>query len=437
MNQNNFGKTSSVFLFFFFLLFFTLPAIKAQISTSNAASDQTVSLGSLLKSNSYELTLANGKLSGAGMDFLMEASSDAQFFAVGEPHNAKQVPEITSMLFEALHDQKGFNYLALEQDPVITQMISAKSVVGKRDRVVSLANRYPNAFTFITDQELEMIAEAGRISEGKGDRIWGLDQAFGALHILNRLKELASSNEVRERVTKLIKVVEEFETERFGKGKRYMTPDVPKTEDLKNLMQFYKPKKGSEAEFLITQLFTSLRIYENNNLAGKGQLTGYESGYEREENMKALFMHRYRQAQAAGDPLPKVLLKLGHAHIIRGINWFNIFSLGNFVSGFAKSNDMNSFQLAMYSNNRSGDYAWIHEDEDYKPLAEVSSTDKWTVIDFRPLRKYAHAGRIEKMRPEMKRIIFAFDAALLIGNVSPGTFKLTTKKIETSLRSPQ
>jgi hypothetical protein len=89
---------------------------------------------------------------------------------------------------------------------------------------------------------------------------------------------------------------------------------------------------------------------------------------------------------------------------------------------------MNSFHLAMYSNNTSGDYSWIHEDEDYKPLAKVSSTDKWTVIDFRPLRKYAHAGRIENLRPEMRRIIFAFDAALLIGSVSPGTFKLTAKK---------
>jgi erythromycin esterase-like protein len=122
----------------------------------------------LLKPNSYELTVTDGKLSGAGSDFLMEASSNAQFFALGEPHNAKQVPEITSMLFQALHERRGFNYLALEQDPVVTQMVSAKSVVGKRDYVVSLANQYPNAFTFTTDQELEMIAEAGSIPKERG-----------------------------------------------------------------------------------------------------------------------------------------------------------------------------------------------------------------------------------------------------------------------------
>jgi hypothetical protein len=428
MNQNNFAENSRVFLLFLLLLFFTLPDLKAQVSISSGAAPQTVSLESLLKPNSYELTVTDGKLSGAGSDFLMEASSNAQFFALGEPHNAKQVPEITSMLFQALHERRGFNYLALEQDPVVTQMVSAKSVVGKRDYIVSLANQYPNAFTFITDQELEMIAEAGSISKGKGNRIWGVDQAFGALHILNRLKELAPNNEVRDRIMKLIKEVKEFETKRFVSRRRYMSTDVPKPDELKKLMELYKPKKGSESEFLITQLLTSIRIYENNGLAGKGELAGYESSYEREENMKALFMHRYRQAQAAGEINPKVLLKLGHVHIIRGTNWFNIFSLGNFVSEFARSNNMNSFHLAMYSNNTIGDYAWIHEDEDYKPLAKVSSTTKWTVIDFRPLRKYAHAGRIEKLRPEMRRIIYGFDAALLIGSVSLGTFKLTAKK---------
>jgi hypothetical protein len=135
-----------------------------------------------------------------------------------------------------------------------------------------------------------------------------VDQAFGALHILNRLKELAPNNEVRDRIMKLIKEVKEFETKRFVSRRRYMSTDVPKPDELKKLMELYKPKKGSESEFLITQLLTSIRIYENNGLAGKGELAGYESSYEREENMKALFMHRYRQAQAAGEINPKVLL---------------------------------------------------------------------------------------------------------------------------------
>ncbi len=104
-------------------------------------------------------------------------------------------------------------------------------------------------------------------------------------------------------------------------------------------------------------------------------------------------MREYRKAQAAGESKPKVLLKLGHYHTIRGLSWSNISTLGNFVSEFAKSNDMNSFHLAMYVNNASGDYAILSANADLKTLADITPKDKWTVYDLRPLRKYFQAGQ--------------------------------------------
>lgn len=390
------------------------------LSTRLFAQNET--LESLFRANSYPLTVTNGKLSGSGMDFLMKASADAQFFALAEQHNAKEIPEITSMLFKSLHERHGFNYLALEQDPVMSQMVSSKSVIGKRDYVISLANQYPNAFTFITDQELEMIAQTGSISNGKGNRIWGLDQAFGALHILNRLRELTLDKEVISRLSGLIKIVQEYETKRYVNGRRFMSKDVPKPEDLKNLLQLYQPKKGSEAEFLIKQLLISIRIYDSR------QLSGYESSYVREENMKELFMREYRKAQAAGEQMPKVLLKFGHYHIIRGLNWTDVFTLGNFVSEFSKSNNQKSFQMTMWLNNASGYSDWMQKDENYKAMAKVAPADKWTVIDFRPLRSYANAGKIKDLNPTIRQAIFGYDAALIIGGGAPGTYQLTAKR---------
>lgn len=384
---------------------------------------QNETLESLFRANSYPLTVTNGRLSGSGMDFLMKASADAQFFALAEQHNAKEIPEITLMLFKSLHEKYGFNYLALEQDPVMSQMVSAKPVIGKRDYVISLANQYPNAFTFITDQELEMIAQAGSISNGKGNRIWGLDQAFGALHILNRLKEITSNNELRNRLSGLINIVQEYETKRYVNGRRFMSKDVQKPEDLKTLMQIYQPKKGSEAEFLIMQLLTSIRIYD-----GRQPLSGYESSYMREENMKELFMREYRKAQAAGEQMPKVLLKFGHYHIIRGLNWTDVFTLGNFVSEFSKSNNQKSFQMTMWLNNPNGYSDWMQKDEDFKSIAKVAPIDKWTIIDFRPLRGYANAGRIQDLNPRIRQAIFGYDAALIIGSGLPGTYHLTASK---------
>ena len=423
LNQYNFQANLVAFswrcLFCFLLIGSALTLLKAQAKPQPPPS---VTLEELFRNNSYNLTVSNGNLSGAGLDFLMNASSDAQFFALAEQHNAKEIPEFTSMLFKSLHERHEFNYLALEQDPVICQMVSASPIVGRHDRVFSLANQYPNAFTFNTDQEVEMITQGGAISTGKGNRIWGLDQVFGALHILQRLKELTSDKKVRDRLTGLIKYAEEYETKRYVSGRHFMTRDVQKPEDLNNLLKIYQPKKGSEAEFLITQLLTSIRIYDSR------QLSGYESSYLREENMKELFMRQYRIAQAAGEKTPKVLVKMGHYHIMRGINPTNVFTLGNFVSEFAKSNNLKSFVMAMWLNNASGYSDWMPKNESFKAMAKVAPTDKWTIIDFRPLRSYVSAGKVQDINDTMRQAILSYDAALVIGGGSPGTYQLTTSK---------
>lgn len=395
----------------------------AFLSTALAA--QTVALEDLLKSNSYPITVSNKRLSGDGAKFLISAIADAQFVTIGEPHNVKQVPELTAMLFKDLHEQHGFNYLALEIGSNIAQMFSSKETVGKRDAVIALARQYPNALQFTTDQELEMLAQAGGISDGKGNRIWGLDQAFGALDTLERLVKLAPTKEAHERTQELVKVVREYEGERFAKNIFYMSQVAAKSDDFVKLAELYRPKKNSEAEFLLDQLVLSSRIYRNNALAGTGQPTGYDSNLEREENMKSLFMSEYRRAQAAGDPLPKVLLKFGHWHTIRGINWGNVFTLGNFVSDFAHSNGTKTFSLALYRNNAAGDYGVLSASPDFKPLADVADKDKWTVVDLRPLRKFIHAGQIKGASAELKRMIFGFDAALLIGGAERGTYNLS------------
>src|SRR4051812_6213039 len=106
MNMENFNREFAAFLrVLLVLLIFT-----------SASSAQGEDFEKLVKANSYPLTVSNGNLAGGGMDFLMKAAGDAQFFVIGEEHVVKEVPEITTMLFSALHNRYGYNYLALEQD---------------------------------------------------------------------------------------------------------------------------------------------------------------------------------------------------------------------------------------------------------------------------------------------------------------------------------
>jgi hypothetical protein len=83
------------------------------------------------------------------------------------------------MLFSVLHDKYDFNYLALEQGTIVYKMFVSKPQAGNLEATAEFARKYTNAPTFITDQELQMIADASQISDAKTDRIWGLDRNSG------------------------------------------------------------------------------------------------------------------------------------------------------------------------------------------------------------------------------------------------------------------
>jgi hypothetical protein len=381
-------------------------------------------LDSLLRENSHILEVENRQLSGEGFDLLMKWAAEAQFVAIAEEHNRLQIPQITTMLFSALHKKYGFNYLALEQGTVVCKMFASKPLVGNLDAIAEFARKYTNAPTFITDQELQMIGEAGRISDAKTDRIWGLDQEFGALHILDQLKELAPNDKVCLFVERLIEKALPYERNRFASEKLFIA-EVAQPEDFAGLLDLFKPETGSKVDFLIQNLLFSNRVYNKNVRARNGELTGYDSNLEREEHLKERFMTEYIAAQKSGDRLPKVVLKLGHWHVYRGIYRGNVFTFGNFLSEFAVSNGKKTFFL---STALLGDPDEWRNTKD--PWVDVVNPDKWTIIDFRPLRKYAHAKRIEALSEGIKALLFRVDALLVIGNARPGTYTLTKDRIQ-------
>jgi hypothetical protein len=87
---------------------------------------------------------------------------------------------------------------------------------GRLDAIADLVARYPHAPTFATDQELEMIARVGNISDAEFGPVWGIDQEFGALHILERLQELALNDAARDTVGNLIRVARRYDGDRTG-----------------------------------------------------------------------------------------------------------------------------------------------------------------------------------------------------------------------------
>lgn len=402
----------------------TILIVHACLVSPSPARAQSTLLDSLLQAHRYPLGVDGGRLTGAGADVLLRAAASAQFVALAEPHNVKQVPELTTSLFRVLNERLGFQYLAIEAGPVITRTAASGARRGVADSTYALARRYPNGFAFDTDQEMAMIAAVARLSGATVAPVWGVDQAFGGLHVLERLHALAPSAGARAVAERVLAHAGEFDAAR-GEGENRYISHRARPEDFTELRRVYAPGPGSEADALLRTLETSHRIYQNNIRASRTVLTGYESNREREEYMKEMFMEGYRAAVAAGDAMPRVLLKLGHWHTIRGQNWGNVFTLGNFVSELARANGRDAVHVAMYLNNASGSYGVLSQYADYRPLADAGDPTGLVLLDLRPLRPYAHAGRLEGLTAEQRRVIFGFDFALLMGGAEPATFTRT------------
>lgn len=404
----------------------TAPGARVVAAAPAAPPASTAELEQLFRRNSYAIDLENGALSGPGAAFLEAAAEHSQFFVLGEQHRSREIPDFTGALFTALHRRHGYNHLALEQDPLAVRSASEPPLAGHLLRVAGYSRRYANAFTFDTDQELALIASAGAIRT-KGRAVWGLDQMFGATHVLDRLARIAPSAGIRARTKALADQIRPLESERRKESGAFMLPDVEKSRAFLELPAFYPHPRGSEADFLIGQLFKSLEIYRNWWLAvRKGQPTRWAQSFDREENMKELFMIEYRSARRAGEAAPKVLAKLGHYHAIRGENWSELPSLGDFLAQLAKAGGSTSFHLALWNNNDvPGDFQVLADDPDYGALFRAVSPREWRVVDFVPLRGRAYAGDLPGLTAQLRKIIFGFDAALLIGSGRGATYALT------------
>lgn len=61
---------------------------------------QELPLDSLLRANSYEISIESGVPKGEGFDVIVDAARDAQFFAIAEEHNVGELNELTTLLFK-------------------------------------------------------------------------------------------------------------------------------------------------------------------------------------------------------------------------------------------------------------------------------------------------------------------------------------------------
>ncbi|HUQ81018.1 MAG TPA: hypothetical protein VM076_07775 [Gemmatimonadaceae bacterium] len=380
-------------------------------------------LDSLVRANARSLSLERGHLSGPGAEWLLAEAGRAQFVAVGEEHNVVEIPEAVTALLTDLQPRAGYRYVALEQDPVAMRAASIPPMRGRLDSLTAYARRYPHAFTFISDQELAMVSDVGRITGGKGNPVWGLDQSFGASHALDRLA--AVSARAPAEAVALLRAYRDTASvkEKVRDLEKYHYMAAAKSEDFTRLGEALRVRPGSEPAFIIENLVLSDRVYRRYR-----DRQSYLNGFEREELMKQRFMDEYRRAEVADGRPPKVILKFGHWHLYRGVGPSNLQTLGNFVSELARAHGAQSLHISVHSNNAAGGFRSLATWPDSFPdplIARSLPTDRWTIVDLRPLRmsyRQISAALRPDQRDQFARLVFGFDVALYVGGMRPATY---------------
>ncbi len=398
--------------YFLLLLVFNSLVLDAQ---------NTALLDSIILQNKYIILRQEGKFSGEGMDYILENCVDAQFVGLAENHNTKEIPIFTTFLFEQLHLNDHFNYLALEQDAVMMNLISKKQV-----DVYTMATKYHNGFTFISDQELELIAQAKKISKTKNS-IWGCDQSFGASHAVAYISEaLKNKGKANAKIDSIRNKIEKLEKTRDLEEYHYMA-DTLKRKDLTTIQEELLKTTGDSLQFYIHSLLISDSIYSQIM-----RRKYYQSRSMRENYIRTRFLEEYNKALKV-DSVPKVLLKFGHYHLMDGLNSGSYSTnIGDLVRNLAQFNNKKALIIntQIYRNDHSD---WDYLEDSYPMFTKYADINSWTLFDLRPLRSYQANGLLDgqidaKFIQNWEDLIFKFDMILIVGNGGDGTWNKTGVK---------
>ncbi len=384
-----------------------------------ASAQEMTLLDSLIKTNKYDFTFNGNQFKGDGMDYILSQSENAQFVGIAENHNVKEIPLFTSFLFDQLAENYQFNYLALEQDPVMMQLLSQRKY-----EAVEIAKKYPHGFTFISDQELGLIAHVITRSD-KINSGWGCDQSFGASHALNEIVlGLRKQKMNTEGLDQLLKSVYEKELKRdLGKGIHYLS-EIDEPKEFLSVKEIIDQKHSEDLSFYIESLIKSDSIYSH--IVNE---EFFEGRSMRENYMKSRFIEEYKKA-LTNDPLPKVLLKFGHFHLMDGFNRGTLVTnVGNLTKHIAQYNGKESLLIntQVYRNDQS---EWDYFEDSYPNFAKHAEVNSYTLFDLRPLRASFYNGLLQdlvadKARRSFTQLIFSFDLLIAVGNGGDATWEVT------------
>ena len=397
----------------------------AQAATATGADDK---VRAAAREARRRLDYANGRFSGPGYDWIAMQGREAAFFLLGEEHGIAENPRLAAQLFGDLVPA-GYRHVAIEISPPMAREIDR---VLARGGVAALTDYFGDAGSnvafFGMREEAEWLGAARAAVPGSAPVLWGNDYEVGADRRLIRLlaamrKPWAAQDALARLEAASSASWAQYETSRDPKFIYSFAGDPA----LVRAARAAWPNASPDADWILDTLEETFEI---NRLWMSRQ--GWASNARRAALMRRNFLRHWQPYAAAARP-PKVMLKYGSNHMIRGLNETSTFDLGSLVPELAAARGERSFHLLVLPGNDARAAVFDPTRFRYAPNAPKDSyqkglewligeawPDAFTLFETNALRPLVYSNS-SKVDPELLRVVFGYDAVLVMSGSTPSS----------------
>lgn len=359
---------------------------------------------------------------GRGWDWLVRQARDARFTLIGEEHGVAETAQFSAALFHALRGS-GYNRMAIELSPIIAQDIEAAARRNGLQGILAFFAAPDTWSPMYLREEAQFLAAVIKAAPRSERVLWGLDrELFSDRYLISRLEA-----RVPPRARDALLRLKEASTNAWMRHQQNPSPDnlfiYSQDPAVVSAVRAAWPNPDRDSDTILRTLEESLAI---NAVARTG--SAWASAQRRAEWMRNNLAERLRGDEDRGSP-PKVMLKCGYNHMIRGANYVNIFDVGSMTDEVAALSGGRAFHVlvlpgpgsrqAVLGPGRSFLSVSSDEFDEFRTgdqrltrvLANANATGH-EVIDLGALRPLAMRG-LEGWNPDLVRTIHGYDAAVI------------------------
>jgi len=358
---------------------------------------------------------------GRGWDWLLQKARDARFTLIGEEHGVAETARFSGALFNALRGS-GYSRMAIELSPIIAQDIETAARANGLRGILEFFARPDTWSPMYLREEAQFLASVISAAATNERALWGFDrEIFSDRYLISRL-EARVPRRARESFARL----KEASTNAYALQQKNQGPPFffsAQDPSVVSAVRAAWPNPDRESDTILRTLEESLAI----NAVGRTG-TAWDSSERRAQWMRNNLAERLREERGR-EAAPKVLMKFGYNHMIRGANYVNIFDLGAMPDEVAALSGGRAFHIivlpgpgsrqAVLGPGRSFVSVSSDEFDEFQAgdqrLTRVLSNAAATgheVIDLRALRPLAMRG-LEGWNPDVVRTIHGYDAAVI------------------------